>query len=463
MNKVVKDYIKSLGYEKVIDIDHENLVDNWLKWYKGKTDKHFYNIYNGKTYNKVEMKTLNIASQSCGDLSDFFFNEKLDITINDKEIQESIDKILMQNNFLYNCNNLMQLTEALGTGAIVPYLDKDKLRINYIAAPNIVILSCRENVPTEVLFYSEETVKDGIEITINTHLLDEKDNYKILNKKYKVDDNGNASEMEVDEKLKEINTGSPLPKFGLLKTSIVNNQNINSPYGISIYANALDNILSIDRVFDSLDIEVALGRKRIFVSGDAASFNTDSEGNVTPVFDSNDIAYYQVPGKEGSEPVKESNGELRIDQLSNALQYQLNMWSSKIGLGHNYYKFKDGQVYVNTDNVMSSNSDVYRKIKKQENIITNCLINVIYAIAELIGINKQFDISIDYDDSIIEDKEQVRKQAQMEYNAGLISKAQYYRDVYKLEEDTAIKFMDQMNKEIKEGTLVEGEEETFIE
>lgn len=463
MNKVVKDYITKLGYDKVIDIDHENLVDNWLKWYKGKTDKHFYGIYNGKVLNKVEMKTLNIASQSCGDISDFYFNEKLDITINDKEVQDSIDKILMQNNFLYNCNNLMQLTEALGTGAIVPYLDNDKLRINYIAAPNIVILSCRENIPIEVLFWSEEKTKEGTEITINTHLLDENDNYKILNAKYKVDDGGNASPMEVDKKIKEINTGSPIPKFGLLKTSIVNNLNINSPYGISIYANALDNILAIDRVFDSLDIEVALGRKRIFVSGDATTFNTDSDGNITPVFDSNDIAYYLIPGKEGSEPVKESNGELRIDQLSNALQYQLNMWSSKIGLGHNYYKFKDGQVYVNTDNVMSSNSDVYRKIKKQENIITNCLINVIYAIAELIGIKKQFDISIDYDDSIIEDKEQARKQAQMEYNAGLISKAQYYRDVYKLEEDTAIEFMNQMNKEIKEGTLVEGEEDTFIE
>lgn len=463
MNKVVKDYIKELGYENVIDDNHEQLVDNWLKWYKGKTDKHIYKVYNGKIYNKIEMKSLNIASQSCGDISDFFFNEKLDITINDEQAQDTINKILMQNNFLYNCNYLMQLTEALGTGAIVPYLDKDKLRINYIPAPNIVILGCRENIPTEILFFSEEKTKDGTEVTINTHLLDDNDNYVILNKKYLVDNNGNSSEIEIDEKVKEINTGSPLPKFGLLKTSIVNNIDINSPYGISIYANALDNILAIDRVFDSLDIEVALGRKRIFVSGDATSFNTDSEGNITPVFDSTDIAYYQVPGKEGSEPIKESNGELRIDQLSNALQYQLNMWSSKIGLGHNYYKFKDGQVYVNTDNVMSSNSDVYRKIKKQENIITNCLINVIYAIAELIGITTQFEVSVDYDDSIIEDKEQIRKQALTEYNTGLISKAQYYRDVFKLGDDNAIEFLHKMNDEIKEGTIVEGEEDTFIE
>lgn len=463
MNKVVTDYIKELGYENIIDINHEELVDKWLTWYKGKTPQHTYYIYNGKIKNKYEMKSLNIASQSCGDISDFFFNEKLDITIDKEDIQETIKKILMQNNFLYNCNNLMQLTEALGTGAIVPYLDNDKLRINYIAAPNIVILSCRENIPTAVLFFSEEKTKDGTEITINTHLLDDNDNYVIYNKKYLVDENGDSNEMEVDEKVKEIHTNSPLPKFGLLKTSIVNNLDINSPYGISIYANAIDNILSIDRVFDSLDNEIALGRKRVYVSGDAASFNTDENGNVTPIFDTTDVAFYQIPGKEGQEPIKESSFDLRIDQLSSALQYQLNMWTSKIGLGHNYYKFKDGQTYVNTDNVISSNSDVYRKIKKQENIITNCLINVIYAIAELIGLSQEFEISIDYDDSIIEDKEQIRKQAQTEYNTGLISKAQYYRDVYKLNDSTAVDFMEQMNKEIKEGTIVEGEEETFIE
>lgn len=463
MNKVVTDYIKSLGYENVIDINHENLVKEWLMWYKGKTPSHEYYIYNGQVKNKMILKSLNIPSQSCGDISDFFFNEKLEITIDNKDIEDKIKTILMQNNFLYNCNNLMQLVEALGTGAIVPYLDKDKLRINYIAAPNIVILSCKESIPTEMLFYSEEKTKEGTEIYINTHLLDKNDNYVILNKKYLIDNDNNVKEIEIEEKLKEINTGSPIPKFGILKTPIVNNQDINSPYGISIYANALDNIISIDRVFDSLDNEISLGRKRVYVSPEAASFNVDGNGNTTPIFDSTDVTFYQLPGQEGKELLKESSFDLRIDELSSALQYQLNMWSSKIGLGHNYYKFKQGETYVNTDNVMSSNSDVYRKIKKQENIITNCIVNVIYAIAELIGLSNEFQISIDYDDSIIEDKEKLRTQAMTEYNAGLISKAQYYRDVFKLGEDTAVKFMDQMNKEIKEGTVVEGEEETFIE
>ena len=112
---------------------------------------------------------------------------------------------------------------------------------------------------------------------------------------------------------------------------------------------------------------------------------------------------------------------------------------------------------------MSSNSDVYRKIKKQENIITRAITQLIYGIAELIGIKEKFSISVFYDDTIIEDMEKIRLQAQTEYNSKLISKAQYYRDVYKLKDEEALKFAEDMNKEIKEQTIVDGSEFNITE
>ena len=86
MEKVIKDFIENLGYDSsVIDEDQEKRVNNWLKWFKGKTKDHTYYVYNGKTKIKKTLKSLNIASQACGDLSDFYFNEKLDITIDNKK------------------------------------------------------------------------------------------------------------------------------------------------------------------------------------------------------------------------------------------------------------------------------------------------------------------------------------------------------------------------------------------
>lgn len=201
---------------------------------------------------------------------------------------------------------------------------------------------------------------------------------------------------------------------------------------------------------------MALGKKRVYVSAGAIDFNTNENGEPVPVFDPSDIAYYALPGDDNKELIKESTFDLRIDDISDAIQYNLNLVTSKVGLGHNYYKFKDGQVYVNTDNVISSNSDVYRKIKKQQNIITKAIINLIYGIAELIGIKEEFSVSVFYDDSIIEDTEKTQRQAQTEVNLRIISKRQYYRDVYKLKDKEVAKFAKKMSKEIQEEVISDG-------
>ncbi len=462
MEKIVIDFLKELGYESsVIDKEQEKRVNEMLEWYKGKTKQHNYQIFNGKKLVKRVYKSLNIASQLCADLSDFFYNEKLDITIDNARVQKKINECLEQNGFLDNSNKLMQLVKALGTGAYVAYLDNDVLKINYNNATNIVILESDKGEVQDVLFWSSKKVLKGTEYYINAHILKD-GGYTIYNRKYiKKNNSENFEKIDLGE-TEEIETHSYVPRFSMLFTPEVNNKDINSPYGISCYANATDTILALDRAYDSFDNEIALGRKRVYVPTNAIQFNINDNGEAVPAFDENDIAFYAYPGKDNDKLV-ESSFDLRIDQITSAIQGQLNLLTSKVGLGHNYYKFKDGQVYVNTDNIVSTNSDVYRKIKKQENIITKAITQLIYAIAELIGIKTKFNVSIFYDDTIIEDTEKSRQQAQTEYNSKLISKAQYYRDVYKLKDPEAIKFAEQMNKEIKEQTITDGNEFNLVE
>lgn len=462
MEKIVTDFLNELGYESsIIDEDQEKRVKNWLEWFGGKTKQHNYKVYNGKKYVKRTYKSLNIASQSCGDLSDFFFNEKLDITIDNEKTDEKIKECLEQNNFLENSNKLMQLVKALGTGAYVPYLEDDVLKINYINATNVVILKADKSEVIDVLFWSKRKVLNGTECYINVHILED-NGYVIHNRKY-LQKSGSENFEKIDlGEIERIETKSFVPKFALLFTAEVNNIDINSPYGISCYANALDTIIALDRAYDSFDNEVALGRKRVYVPTNALQFNINESGDTVPAFDENDVAFYAYPGKDNDKLV-ESSFDLRIEQLTQAIQAQLNLYTSKVGLGHNYYKFKDGQAYVNTDNVLSSNSDVYRKIKKQENIITRAITQLIYGIAELIGIKEKFSVSVFYDDTIIEDIEKTRLQAQSEYNNKLISKAQYYRDVYKLKDAEALEFAKQMNEEIVDETITDGEELDFVE
>jgi A118 family predicted phage portal protein len=453
MDKIVKDFLSKHGYRDCIDENQETRVNEWLDIFKGPTKKYNIKIYNGKNYTKYTIKSLNLPSQICGDLADFFFNEKLDITIDKEKVQKKIKDCLEQNKFLHNGNKLMQLVKALGTGALVPYLDNGVLRINYVNATNIIILKANADEVIDVLFWSKTKTKDGYEYYFNLHVLED-NGYVIYNEK-KIESGKDVKDIDLGD-VAEIKTKSYLPKFGMIFTPEINNFDIDSPYGISCYANAIDTIFSTDRAYDSLDNEMALGRKRVYVGAGAMNFNVNENGEPVPVFDANDIAYYALPGEDNKELLKESSFDLRIAEISEAIQYNLNLTTSKVGLGHNYYKFKDGEVYVNADNVLSSNSDVYRKIKKQQNIITNAITNLIYAIAELIGIKNKFSISVFYDDTIIEDTEKTQKQAQSEYNSKLISKAQYYRDVYKLKDAEALAFAKQMNEEIIDETITDG-------
>lgn len=455
MDTVVKNYLKEYGYDNCIDENQESRVNTWLDIYKGPTKKYNIRIYNGKNFTPHTIKSLNLPNQICGDLADFFFNEKLDITIDNNDVQTKINACLEQNNFLHNGNKLMQLVKALGTGAFVPYLDNNVLRINYMKAPNVIILKANADDVIDVLFWSKTKTSKGYEYLFNMHILEE-DGYVIYNAK-KIEIDGAITDEDLGT-MARIDTESFLPKFGMLFTPEINNFDIDSPYGISCYANALDVIFTTDCAYDSLDNEIVLGKKRVYIKSGALDFNTDNNGSVVPVFDPNDVVYYAIPGEDGDgkELIHESSFDLRIDPISSSVQYNLNLTTAKVGLGHNYYKFKDGEVYVNTDNVISTNSDVYRKIKKQQNIITKAITNLIYAIAELIGIKEQFSVSVFYDDSIIEDTEKTQKQAQTEYNLKLISKAQYYRDVYKMKDKEALKFAKQMNKEIIEETITDG-------
>lgn len=118
------------------------------------------------------------------------------------------------------------------------------------------------------------------------------------------------------------------------------------------------------------------------------------------------------------------------------------------------YSFKDGKVYTNETQVISTNSKLYKNIKNHEKLLTSSLSELVQAVLYAVTDHEyEGDISIDYDDSIVEDTAEIKRQALLELNAGLIDNIQYYIDVYKMTEEQAIEF----DKKIKERSPVEEE------
>jgi len=130
-----------------------------------------------------------------------------------------------------------------------------------------------------------------------------------------------------------------------------------------------------------------------------------------PTLDDNDRRFYLLPEDTQQGSVVETVApELRTAALNVGLQDQLNMLSSKCGFGETYYRFDGGSMATATQ-VISENSTMFRTIKKHEIILEQALTELCRVLLRLgntamnAGLDENVEISIDFDDSIIEDKQ----------------------------------------------------------
>ena len=174
--------------------------------------------------------------------------------------------------------------------------------------------------------------------------------------------------------------------------------------------------------YDSYVNEFVLGKKRIIVKPEATK---DIDGE--PVFDPNDTVYYVLPeDSQNGSVIDQVDMTLRTAEHNAGLQDMLNALSSKCGFGENHYKFDNGNISTATQ-VISENSSMFRTIKKHEIILEDVLIELCRIILRLgntymgAGLNEDVEISIDFDDSIIEDKATDFSRDMQLLNAGIMN------------------------------------------
>lgn len=240
--------------------------------------------------------------------------------------------------------------------------------------------------------------------------------------------------------LPEVRTGSMLPRFQIIKPNLVNNLEPDSPMGISVYANALDQLEGADLVYDSYCNEFRLGKKRITIPLTMARMQMEEDGGVTPVFDDNDTEFYAIPEMEGGEnKIQEHNMEIRYEAHEAGVQTALNLLSFKCGMGKDRYNFQDGQVKTATE-VVSERSDLFQNLKKHELLLKTTLIGLTRAVAELLGLSPDLEISVSFDDSIIEDEGAEKLRFLQEIRDGVRQKWEY-RVRFLGEDETTAKAM----------------------
>lgn len=443
---VVK-YLQKAGFDTV-DRGFYSEIRKWKSWYIGNVRNfHSYRVYTGKRHVTCRRLSLGMAKKVSEDIADLLLNERVQITIQDTATHDYVMSVLESNNFSVQGNKCQEKKAYTGTVAYVPYLDEievneqgdvigqGKIKINYVSASDIYPLSWSNGTISECAFVFHKTIGTKKYEHIQIHRI--KDAQYVIENHVVENTTGAGREVPIEQwkNLKDFQSLVPVTETGSLerqfvidKLNIENNYSEDNPMGVPIFANAIDILQGVDTIYDSYVNEFVLGKKRIFVAPEM--MYTDMLGN--EAFDPNDVVFYQLPEdalKDGGKPITEINMDIRAEEHERAINNGLNLLSLKCGFGSEHYKFENGNIQTATQ-VISENSDMYRTKNKHEIILEKVLTELYRIIARLGGIigagtNPDSEIVINFDDSIIEDKQAERNEDRKDVAMGAMRLDEY--------------------------------------
>lgn len=465
----ITEKLKQLGYSTVPE-EFYTKVQEWKSWYVGDVKGfHRYKVRNGHNTVRCKRYTLNMGKKIPEDWANLLMNEKVSITLEGQKEQDFVDRVFDENNFLVKSNEMQEAAFALGTVAFIPRVvgmeatetgpipgSASGIVMDYVTVEHIWPLAWQNGIITECAFDSIVTVNGEQYCYLQIHHK-VNDLYDIENRIYHYRNDNVDAELALSDVPgfelvpPVVHTGSNRRQFVIDRPNIANNFD-DSPLGISVYANAIDIMKGVDIAYDSYVNEFVLGKKRIMVKPAATEF-LDGE----PIFDSDDLVFYVLPEDvQDGAIITPIDMTLRTAEHNTGIQDQLNLLSSKCGFGENHYRFDQGSVATATQ-VISENSTMFRTIKKHEIILEQVLIELCRIILYLgntamnAGLNEDVEISVDFDDSIIEDKQSDFARDMQLLNAGIMNDWEFRSKWMNEDEATAKKMLPKMEDMTTEG------------
>lgn len=481
-NNVVIKYLRTLGYNP--STSYYSYIDLWKEWDENLVPKfHKYHDQNG---DERQMFRLGMAKRLCEDWSSILYTERDSIVCENKQNQVFVDKWLEKLEFndkipdnietafwSGTCGTITRIKNAKIVNKKIVADENTTLNLVSVNASQIIPLKIIDGVIIDVAFVSKSKIEDENVFYIEIHEL-KANGYHIQNKY--IDEQGN----EVKNKgvVEEYETGSNVSLFNLLSPRIVNNIADNNGLGISIYANAIDQLQGVDIVYNNFMKDFYLGGKKVFYNKKLTKYYTqtytdEETGDVVvqeiPIYP-DDITkqQFQIVGDEvdvnADTLIHEYNPDLRETENENGLNLALNILAFKSGLGKAYYKFEQGGVVTATQ-VILDNKDLVGNAKKHRSALNKYTIGIVRSIL-MIGrlfFNEKVDendtINLVDKDGFLNSEEDQKEEYRNEMSMGLRSKVGYLMKFYGMSEEEAKKELALVNEEdsYKLDNIEEGE------
>ncbi|MGW6724146.1 phage portal protein [Streptomyces sp. NPDC054995] len=470
--------IKSVSNIQALPVDDDfyQMIENvWLPLYKGELDQ-----YNGEPFHKVEfttieggkrtrrMFTLGMAKVASKEMASLIFNEKCAINISNEKLSKEIEGVFKYNKFYKLFQDRLENMFALGGLVLKAYVDTDRagqkrIKISYVTADCFIPLAYSNGDITEGVFLTVSKRGNKWYTLLEWHQWDG-EIYVIKNQLFQSDNNSELGiEVALDtlypDLAKEATIeGLSRPLFVYFKPNIANNIDLQSPLGVSLYANAIDTIKALDTAFDSYHREFRLGKKRIIVPHSAIRTVVNAETEeFHRYFDASDEVYEAFNFEDvDRQQIVDNSIELRVEEHVKAIQSLLDLFAMQIGFSPGVFSF-DGQGVKTATEVVSENSKTFQTKNSHETVIEEGIINLITTICEIAKLYKVFtvppdyDVTVDFDDSIAEDRDANANFYLKLVNSGLMPRYMGLMHILKVPEEKARELI----KEAKEEAATE--------
>lgn len=431
-------------------VEGDKMIQVWKDIYSGMPEWQKYQT-RGLFGQRTEWRLLlNAGKLITSELSGLVFAEEPNL-----KTDEAVKTVLEENKFWTNLQAWLDIALALGNGALKWTIKEGKPVIDFVRATDYMPVTYDSRGVTECDFAST-IVKDSKEFKIVESHRVAIGGYTIALKAFKKQASGEykecqSSEAGIDETATFIATSRPL--FQIWKNPEANNINLYSPLGISIFANAVDTLRQIDEAFDNLAHERSSTKRKIIIGSSMLNNVFDTVKTKQDVFyNKNDSVYVAFDDTDKSlmTPV-DINFPFRVAEIQQDINMGLALLCKQCGLSDGFLSF-DGTSMKTATEVISENSKTFRTKKNIENSMGEMLeefLSVLKDIGSAYGVETtDMDYEIEWDDSVIEDRNARAKYYIDRYNAKVITLEDALIGMDGLTEEEAI----EKAKQIRKGT-----------
>lgn len=445
-----------------------NRIQSNLTYYQSKFDDVKYINTDGEQQTR-KYNHLPLARTACKKIASLVYNEQAEILVDNEQTNEFINNTLNSDKFNKNFERYLESCLALGGLAMRPYFDGKTIKVAFIQAPVFLPLESNTQDISSSAIVTKTVKSEGK--TNNYYTLIEfhewnGEDLEITNELYK----SNSSNVvgtrvpltDLYEDLTESVTikGLSRPLFTYLKTAGMNNKDINSPLGLSIFDNAKTTIDFINRTYDEFMWEIKMGQRRVAVPDGLTevTFQTGNDNRFVKKrrFEVEQNVFVQVGGGIDDNKIVDLTTPIRAEDYIKAINKGLSIFEMQLGVSAGMFTF-DGKSMKTATEVVSENSDTYQMRNSIVSLVEISLKELVISICELAKANGIYngeiptfeEISINLDDGIFTDRN-----AELNYwikavASGLVSRKFAIGKILNVTDEEASEMLTEINEEVQ--------------